>query len=241
MGKLTKGCFIGLGNMLWILCVFTQVTTAEELRFNVSAKTWYTQWTETVGGISGEFESDFVLMYGPVVGVTYGQWFAGVAYTQGDFSFSEAVEEICACDADFHAERRDADIVFGYKLHPYFNPLLGYKQADIEGTIKFGSSSEQVNVSFRGPFIGVSANYPIGQSPWVVLGSLNYLLMDYEDGVVTEEAPGFSYELSGLYRFHNMPVSVTAGYKYQKFETNETGDNVLDEFSGLLFGATYAF
>jgi hypothetical protein len=242
-----KRNLIGSVGMLLFLS-FTGIATAEEAHYSVGLKTWYTQWTETITisseSFRDELKSNDTFMYGPSLGTTYGKFFAGVTYMTGSFEFSEKVASDCGCtiseDVRVESDRDDIDLVIGYKLHPYISPLLGYKQADITSNL----TADDVNVGtsevkFSGPVIGVSANYPLGQSAWTLLGNLNYLWMEYEAGDVTSDAPGFSYELSGLYRVAAVPVHLTVGYKYQEFETDN--GSVTDEFSGFTFGANYTF
>ena len=156
-------------------------------------------------------------------------------------------------DVNSKDDRTDFDIAIGYYVHPNISIFLGYKNVDIEEKIKVAWDVEPFSDAYyddikpgeipfkesgtiKGPAFGVSGNYPIGETNWILLGSLSYLSLDGKwEGESHGDFTGPSLEIGGAYIFDNVPVSITAGYKYQSLES----DKGKDIFSGLTFGVNY--
>lgn len=214
---------------------------AEETHVSVGLKTWFATWTESFGG--EEIESDVSLLIGPTIGVRSGNFFGGLTYMFGTFTFPD--QDVCdpffgCISIGLEADRADLDLVAGYNLHPNFGAFLGYKKADFTLTVTCpGCPSDEFDATFSGPVLGLNFNAPLGESRWILFGNMSYLLLEYEDDDFKEDAPGFSIELAGAYSLENAPVNLTVGYKFQSV-TGEDSD-VTDEFSGVTLGANYTF
>jgi hypothetical protein len=200
---------------------FSSTASAQEnVQVSVGLKAWLAEWTETFGG--EDIESDLALLIGPTVGVRYANIFGGITYMFGSFEFP---------DFDAELDRKDLDLVAGYYVHPRVGVLVGYKDIDISGDL---------DATLKGPVVGVNFNVPIGESRFVIFGNVSYLFLKWEDEFDFEEdQPGPSIEVAGAYAFEAVPINLTAGYKFQSFEGEDT--DITDEFSGLTLGANYTF
>ena len=213
-------------------------------------------------------KSDYGLMYGPLINLRYEKFFGSLSYLMGgDFNFEwDSLDDILY-DQDLHDygidfdvdgkdDRTDFDIAIGYYIHPNISLFLGYKNVEINEKVTLsmdvqpGSDAESdevksekkplidAKVTIKGPAFGVSGNYPIGETNWILFGSLSYLSLEGKsEGESLGDLTGPSLEIGGAYIFNNVPISITAGYKYQSL----TSDDREDIFSGLTLGANYTF
>lgn len=219
---------------------FTSVAGAQEnVQVTVGLKTWLATWTASfpVDGGTEEVESDPALLIGPTVGIRYANIFGGITYMFGTFEFPD--EDFGGITLETEADRTDLDLVVGYNVHPRVGALIGYKRADITLKVAVDGFEDDIDGTFSGPVVGANFNFPIGESRWIIFGNLSYLFLTLDIEGEEEDAPGFSIELAGAYAFEAAPVSLTAGYKFQRFE-GEDSDSI-DEFSGLTLGANYTF
>ena len=221
------------------------------------------EYTDEFGDTATESDkSDYGLMYGPVFNLRYEKFFASLSYLIGgnfnfewdQFDFSDP-DYGDSFDLDSENDRTDFDIAVGYYLHPNISVFLGYKNIDADQTITWSydvepfsdadfddnvsdNDSYDISATIKGPAFGVSGNYPIGETNWILFGSLSYLSLEGEsEGESLGDFTGPSLEIGGAYVFDNMPMSITAGYKYQSLQADEREDI----FSGLTLGANYTF
>ena len=222
---------------------------------------------EFLNEVTGETEivsdkSDYGLMYGPVVNFRYEKFFASLSYLLGgDFNFEW--DQLDYSDPDYgynldldsKDDRTYFDIAIGYYIHPNISVFLGYKNIDIDETATLvenvepfsdadfdgfvdSESSIDSSATIKGPAFGVSGNYRIGESNWILIGSLSYLSLDGEsEGESLGDFTGPSLEIGGAYVLDTMPLSITAGFKYQSLKADESEDI----FSGLTVGVNYSF
>ena len=245
-----------------IVLGISSAAMAEGPSVTIGLKTWFASWEEKVkffDEYTGETEtasdkSDYGLMYGPVFNLRYEKFFGSLSYLiGGDFNFELSDLDYSdstigySWDYDEKYDRTDLDIAIGYYFHPNISVFLGYKNVNIDLTAtiteeetilldlwKDGSIKESGTI--KGPALGVSGNYPIGETNWVLFGSLSYLSLDGEwEGESLGDYTGPSIEIGGAYVLETMPLSITAGYKYQSLKADE----VEDIFSGLTFGVNY--
>ena len=183
-------------------------------------------------------------MYGPAVNLTFkDKFYAGMSYYTGsDFKYTMGSTE-------FEITKSDFDIWTGYSFHPRGSVFIGYKVSNIDMDSQSGDVFEN---DITGPVIGVSGNYPIMDSGFILFGTLGYAFLDvtlkypetetYTSGKITEKGNGPAIELGVTYIVYRLPqLSLTAGYKYQKYETTESENSDLYTLSGLTFGLNYRF
>ena len=187
-----------------IVLGISSAAMAEGPSVTIGLKTWFASWEEKVkffDEYTGETEtasdkSDYGLMYGPVFNLRYEKFFGSLSYLiGGDFNFELSDLDYSdstigySWDYDEKYDRTDLDIAIGYYFHPNISVFLGYKNVNIDLTAtiteeetilldlwKDGSIKESGTI--KGPALGVSGNYPIGETNWVLFGSLSYLSLD---------------------------------------------------------------
>jgi len=234
----------------------------EETRTSVTVglKMWYATWEETVAGET--MESDPGLMYGPAINLRHGNFFAGLSYLTGSFTFEDSWTETyylgggyydyLEFDYEVDADRTDMDLSIGYYVHPNVGLFLGYKTIEFEikaaATVTetiynyytyvyeyTGTASDKAD--FSGPALGVTMHYPIGRT--ILFGTLSYVSLEGELYGISEELTGPAIEFGVAYALEASPVSFAVGYKYQKYEYGEA--EAEDVFSGFTIGVNYTF
>lgn len=216
---------------------------AEDLSFSLGIKGWYNSW-DSVSSTGDVFDNGSALLLGPSAKLTYGGFFTGISFltTMDDYTYDYASGDQLVQD------RNDLDLVIGYMIFPRFGIMAGYKSiassADIVDT--FDNTYHIWDFSISGKAIGVTGNYPIGDSGLVLIGSASYLMLsgEYEydplvgGGSDKDDMTGFSVEIGAAYAFGEK-LSGNIGWKSQtlSYDTWE-GD---EKFAGLTFGLDYRF
>lgn len=220
---------------------FTAISFAEETYVTVGLKTWTATWEEKFTG--GSIKSDYGFTYGPNINVKHGNFFGGLSYlTGGGFTFPEETfsDILGDYDVNYEADRTTMDLWFGYFFHPNIAGFAGYKSDELDFTFTsdtLGLTTDS-KIKINGPVFGVYGLYPIKETRFVLFGNLSYMMLDSEiDGESTGDATGPSVEFGGAYSIQNMPLSISGGYKYQNFKT----DDGEDTFSGITLGVNYTF
>ena len=227
--------------LLGIITGYSSIVFAEDVNVTVGFKTWIATWESKF--TEGSIESDYGLMFGPNINVRSGNFFGGLSYLLGSFSFPTETfydSSVGYYDVEYEADRTDMDLSAGYYFHPNVAVFLGYKVVNMDFTFTSADLDVTVDDSLElsGPAFGVSGYYPIGQSRWALFGSLSYLVLDGEwDDGTSEEGTGPSIEFGGAYTVEDKPLSVSVGFKSQSFESDD-GEDI---FSGLTVGVNYSF
>ena len=203
-------------------------------------------------------------MFGPAVNITLlEKFYAGMTYYTGsDFKF-ETTENVYGYSdiSKIKHTKSDFDIWAGYQFHPRGSIFIGYKTSTIDSKVESDLPGEDVltdnyyDLDFKGPVIGISGNYPISNSGFILFGTLGCAFLDVTLKVpetagsssreITEKGRGPALEFGLAYTFRELPrLSLTAGYKYQKYNTS--GDKIskdgdLYTLSGLTLGVNFRF
>lgn len=217
-------------------------------------------------------------MYGPSINVTFKEkFYAGLNYYKGDgfdydidgnyvyVSDGEDVYEFEVEDFNGEVAKTDFDLWAGYNFHHRGSVFLGYKHSKFDKNVSADlvnytgtKYSEDYESIFKGPVIGLSGNYPIGSSSFVLFGTWGYGFFEFEtdytlklydsettyakkSGDDSSDFRGFSLEFGVSYFFPKFPqAGLTGGYKYQSYVNTDDEDIEL-KFSGFTFGANYRF
>ncbi len=190
---------------------------------------WVNQWTHDVPGV-GSITSDTTVLFGPAVEVNFPNHVfvdASYLFSVSDYTFSN--------DTIYNDERQDANVAIGYMIVPEFGVLAGYKNST------FKEKETGIKDAVYGPLIGMIVIAPMYVNA-SFYGKLNYLFTRYKQsgafGGFQEESPGWTFELGFKFDF-TREFYGTFGYKY---ETNTgSNSNIVDSFSGIIFGAMFAF
>jgi len=250
-----------------------QETEETPTTITIGLKMWYASWEETftVGTYEETQESDYGLMYGPVLNIRSGNLFLGLSYLMGSFTFEDSWTDsgyYGYYGGDYYywyddiewkseADRTDVDLSIGYYFHPNLALFLGYKTSNFEfretWTVTETISNYYTDtyeyefedtreMELSGPALGLTGHFPIGESRWILFGTLSYIsLASKFEGEAGPDFTGPAYEFGAAYIAETMPVSVTVGYKYQKYEAEEEGVTLEEIFSGLTVGVNYTF
>ena len=167
-------------------------------------------------------------------------------------------------------DRTDLDFSVGYYIHTNFALFLGYKITKLEfdyednngeavlsdnGTIldeeEFSDKGDLYNIEYKGPVIGATCNFPMGSSGAFFFGTLSYTMLDStyknldddDEWSADQDVDGPAIEFGIGFVPETIPICFTIGYKYQKYEADETDALVAWEeiFSGFTLGIYYTF
>jgi len=213
---------------------------AEPLRISVGVKPWLAEWKTS--SPDGTFRSRVGALYGPVVILRYGGFFAGATYLRGAFPVPLSSATVGSTqDAD--TTRIDTDFTAGYYLSPYFGLIGGYKYIDFTISFPPGSPALDQTQKIEGPFGGILTSYPLRRSGFAAYGTFTYSALTRRSKVGTiqgeGEFQGPSAEVGLAYRAPKSALTFAEGYKFQRF--NDRAAKTSDTFHGLLINMAYSF
>ena len=217
----------------------------EKTHITIGIKTWINNFTSYDNDTSHSTEgSNTVVMAGPILGITWDKYFAGVSYlkTLKDYESTYRQTNYTEKDKD---DRQELDLSLGYYVHQRVGVFLGYKNVwwredgdGVDGGVAF---KEVTRYRLFGPLVGLTANYPIGQTgltPFIT-GAYYWLrqIRDSNPRTIRQEGnmPAESLEVGLAYTYRS--VTLTAGHKWQ----NMNGDNERTSFKGPIFSINYGF
>ena len=231
-----------LQSVLVTVCIALVGATvqAEPLKLSVGVKPWLAEWRTS--SPDGTFRSRVGAIYGPVVILRYGGFFAGATYLRGTFLVPLSSLTVGSTqDAD--TTRIDTDLTAGYYFNRYFGLIGGYKYIDFTISFPAGSPAQDQTQKMEGPFGGILTSYPLGRSGFAAYGTFTYSALTRRSRVGTIESQGDfqgpSVEVGLAYRVPKSALTFAEGYKFQRFvdRTAQTSDT----FQGLLFNMAYTF
>jgi hypothetical protein len=210
----------------------------ENYSLTASFKIWrtYLKWDSE----STDIGDSTSYMFGPAFNLTYREkFYCGISYYRGsgfDLTFNDNN------DVDVEATKTDFDLWVGYSFNPRGSAFIGYKNTKLEIDFSGPSGTADVDGTFKGPVLGVTGNYPINESNFILFGTFGYAFLNAEietsisDQTEDEDYNGPAIEFGVSYILPNLPkLSLTGGYKYQDYEA----DKEEITFSGFTFGANY--
>ncbi len=225
-----KRILIGAISVLLLVTTGSGVARAEAGKgVEAGVQMWVNEWTHTVPG-AGSITSDATVLFGPAIEVKFrNNVFVNASYlfSVSDYTFSS--------DIVYNDERQDANAAIGYMIVPEFGVLAGYKNSS------FKEKETGIKDTVYGPLVGMIVIAPMYVNA-SFYGKLDYLFTRFKQndalGGFQEDSPGCTLELGFKFDF-TREFYGTLGYRY---ETN-TGSksNIEDSFSGLIFGAMFAF
>jgi hypothetical protein len=212
-----------------LLVVCSGAANAEVGKVEAGVQMWINQWTQD-DPRSGSITSDSTVLFGPAIEVKFPNHVfvdASYLFSLSDYTFSG--------DVISDVERQDAYVAIGYMIAPAFGVLAGYKNS------VFRQNEPGVKQTVYGPLVGMIVVAPMSINT-AFYSKLNYLLTRFKEegefGGFQEDSPGWTFEIGFKVGF-TREFSGTFGYKY---ETNTgSNSNIQDSFSGLIFGAMFAF
>lgn len=263
--------------------------TPEETHWAVTAGTkfWYSAFDTTfvMQNIAQTIEFDSSYSVGPAIRFRYKNFFAGLSYLAsiGDYqndADGNADDDYPGLmplpsylyDTTVTANETDWDASIGYNINRGVALFLGYRNSQLECNYEshfFHSTDGQkdhaylitmIDGSLTGPLIGITGNFPVRGTRYILFGTLSYASFDYSfkttgstltyrdyQGTdilsadtsfdIEEKIGGPSAELGMLYALPKLPMSVSVSYKHQAY----SGGDVEINFRGMNVGLSYSF
>jgi|GEM_PF-2171999 len=213
----------------------------EKAHITVGVKTWintYDQW-ERSGNNEYSVDVNTVTMVGPVVGITWDKYFAGISYLQTLNDYDYTVRQTNGTSTNTGKDKRkELDLSLGYYVHPRVGAFVGYKNVWWDINERDGGQS---TVKLFGPAVGLTFNYPLGKSGFTPFATAAYYWLHYTQTATTSN-PRTAYAMTGpsaeaglAYTYRS--ITLTAGYKYHAYYS----DNNEMTFGGPVFSINYAF
>lgn len=267
------------------------VPITDDLRLSFGLKLWFNKWENAKFGLNNPdphivHMNDSSIGYIPTLGLRYKDFFisaSGMFATAYKFDVPLAFTEqstptpgippgqpgFVPGDTSFGASRQEADVNFGYYIHPMLGASIGYKgtfqtlhiQNNVVGGHPRGRpepTPSQIKYRYNGPTVGLSTNVPFGEGG---LGLLPFSLNLYGNAgggylfTSTSFKPvefgnhaAYGVVEGGLaYKPDQIPLVFTVGYKYQLINTQLNSNlkqlfrtnSVNDITSGPLIGVIF--
>lgn len=207
----------------------------EKTHITIGIKTWinsYEQW-ERSGSTEYTAESNTVIMAGPVLGITWDKYFAGVSYLKTLNDYEADLMRTNTLYAKLKDERQEVDLSLGYYVHQRVGVFLGYKN------VWWHAEQDAVVNKIRlfGPLVGLTVNYPIGQTGLTPFATAAHYWLRQTDSNPREEKnmTGPSIEAGLAYTYRS--ITLTAGYKWHGYYS----ENFELKFGGPIVSINYGF
>jgi hypothetical protein len=181
---------------------------------------------------------DSQFLAGPSLKFSYGKFFCGATWLQTLDRYTFENTSFTA-NEESHTDisMSDLDALVGYMFYPGFGVIAGYKSLTGRATPSF---NHRFDLSMKGPAIGVTANFPLRDSPVLLVVNLSYLLsMEYAflepPQGSKQDADGYSVEIGFTYD-KSEKSALSFGIKRQRLESE------LDEsWKSLAFTFSYDY
>ena len=231
----------------------------DDLHLSFGLKIWFNTWEDSKFGRQVPIGSpnrivnmqDDGIGYIPTLGLRYKDFFtsaSGMFATAYKFNAPPGgipipVNPPQTILTGIGASRQEADVNFGYYVHPMLAVSIGYKgifqtlhvPGNVAGlinpdSIACGPEPSQLKYAYNGPTVGLSANVQLGQGglgllPWGlgIYGNLGggYMFESHSrvcNSFGNHAAYGVG-ELGLAYKPGQLPLLFTVGYKYQLLNT----------------------
>lgn len=228
---------------------------AEDLNISAGYKLWFTDWKtwDIRAGLVVEDE-DSALAHIPTIGLRYKDFFVSAS---GLFAPGYNWSGLGGRGfGGLAGSRKEGDFNVGYYIHPWIGVSVGYKGVFQE----FGQGGNSVKLNYNGVTSGVSVNVPIPEGGILPsgfnvygTGAGGYMWVSSKNFAVDLSNHAFYGNLEGgiAYRPEQLPLVLTAGYRYQllrtMFKSNVTDltvgrkDDALDTLRGVILGVNLVF
>ncbi len=218
----------------------------EKTHITIGVKTWinsFERWHRDSSDTEYRDGSNTIVMVGPTLNISWDKYFAGASYLKGLSAYEATYRETNYTSND-KDKRQELDLSLGYYVHPRVGVFLGYKHIwanlDAEEVSNGVAGNTVTKTRLYGPLVGLTANYPIGQTgltPFATVAHYWFRQTDKDStrGKSEGNFPGQSIEAGLAYTYRS--ITLTAGYKWQ--DMNE--ENEQTTFKGPIFSLNYGF
>ena len=214
---------------------------ADEFSIAIGIKARFNELRIRLANESVEFDSqDSGLLMGPSLKLSYGNFFGGVSWLQNIGRYSMDFSSFTTNnEGQISLSTSDLDSLVGYRFHPRFGVLAGYKSFTGRSNSQF---YHRFSLSIKGFAIGLTYNYPLKESPLLFITTVSYMpSLEYsffDDPQYTEQdMDGYSAGVSLTYGSMEK-IAYTVGVKYQDLES-DLGDSW--RYLGLTVSVDYRF
>lgn len=269
------------------------VPISDDLHFSFGLKLWFNKWVNGKFGFNNP-DPQILEMHGnglgyiPTLGLRYKDFFisaSGMFATAYKFNVPLAFTEqstptpqfkpgepgFVPGDTSFTASRQEADVNFGYYIHPMIAASIGYKGTfqtlHIQNNLVGGHprfrpepTPSQIKYTYNGPTVGLSTNVPLGEGglgllPWGLNvygnagGGYLFTSTSYQPVDIGNHAAYGVVEGGLAYKPDQIPLVFTVGYKYQLINTQLNSsfkslfrtNSTNDVTSGPLIGLIFVY
>ncbi len=210
-------------------------TPADAAGVSVGVASWYSWWELKSGGNE---DVDPAPLYGPVLGIDFAErWALTSVFLTGEFDVHPLNP---LPGVEFSYRRYDSDTALNYSLNRYFKVFAGFKymRYDLKAT---GLDVDVKHISY-GPGIGLGLTLPLSDSLFAIANiSGMYLFGKRQDDQDDFVEPGVNTALALAWYIAPLSTTITAGVRYQYFETRTAEIDTEHRFYGLTLSAVYNF
>jgi hypothetical protein len=199
---------------------------------SLGLSSWYAWWdTRPDYG----YETDPEPLFGPVLGVDFAErWSLTSVLLVGTYHAKNDI------DPEYTYRRYDSDSALNYSLNRYFKVFAGFKY------MRYDTSSDQLDRDVKqisyGPGIGVGFTLPLSDSLFAIANvSAMYLFGLQRDPWADWVEVGYNTALGLAYYITPIATTITAGVRYQNFETRAADGDTKHKFYGMTLAAVWHF
>ncbi|MBN1356269.1 outer membrane beta-barrel protein [bacterium] len=230
---------IGIAAVIIGFLGFIPAVSAVEFHATIGLEYWYADYEYKALAVGSDeyvtYSADTDGLYGPTLHLSFDKFFIGATYRIGTFSFEQFENE---------GDRKDFNLFAGYTFGNHFSLRLQYETMNFTHDFDATSGRDQTQTALG---LSASAFTNIGESGFFVYGSFTYApfgeaeselywstdkISEKEDAVKWNGEAGLSYSFK-------VPLSITAGYRYNK--TTTENDILEVEFKGPFLYVSYRF
>lgn len=220
MRKVTINIILGIA----IFCFWPSTVFADDPSINLGVKFRLNNLAIDISNNSVLFNDadDVQLLVGPSLKLSYRNFFGGITWLQTTDRYSFDFDSLTQNEeGHIDISMSDLDALVGYMFHPRFSIMIGYKSITGRSTPYF---DHRFDLSIKGPALGLTGNYPFGDSPLLLFVNLSYManleysfLESQKDS--EQDMDGYSVEI-GLTYSGSKKLPFSFGLKHQELESD---------------------
>ncbi len=199
---------------------------------SLGLSSWYAWWDTSP---DYGFETDPELLLGPVLGVDFAErWSLTSVLLVGTYHARSDI------NPEYTYRRYDSDSALNYSLNRYFKVFAGFKYMRYDTTCDQLDFDEK-QISY-GPGIGMGFTLPLSDSLFAIANVSAMYLFGLQRGEYTDYTEaGFNTALGLAYYITPIATTITAGVRYQVFETRSVDEDQTHHFYGVTLAAVWHF
>lgn len=199
---------------------------------SLGLSSWYAWWDVSP---DNDYSVDPKPLFGPVLGVDFAErWSLTSVLLVGTYHAKSDT------NPEYTYRRYDSDTALNYSLSRYFKVFAGFKY------MRYDTSSDQLDRDVKqisyGPGVGAGLTLPLSDSLFAVANvSFMYLFGLQRDPWADWIEVGCNTALGLAYYITPIATTITAGVRYQYFETGAADGDTKHTFYGVTLAAVWHF